>query len=168
MRKITIIILVLSITLSSYSNNVNLTKKDIDRNYLEQPIKIKKINGKMYIYKKGEWLPLLGIVFKLIMPAIKKEIYNSGINFITDLFKKKEIDIVDEKLSKEDNVETIIIHGQDKDNDGKIEFYSECEDHNKDGENDNITDEEEFENYEHGLEVVIDEQLTFTHQFYTE
>ncbi len=156
MRKIITFLLITTLT---FSNVYSKPTK-------ETPHKILVINGKLYKEKNGILIPLLGIVLKWVAPIIIGELKERATNYVKNLFTEKNIKVLDESQGKREDVEVITINAEDADNDGNLEFSSESEDHNNDGKDDNETEFVEFENYENGLEQVINNQLEYIDQYY--
>lgn len=156
MKKIITFMLVASLT---FSNVYSSTTK-------ETPPKLVVINGKLYKEKNGVFFPLLGIVLKWVAPIVIGELKEMATNFVKDLFTEKNIKVLDESQGTREDVEVITINAEDADKDGNLEFSSESEDHNNDGEDDNETEMVEYENYENGLEQVVNSQLEYIDQYY--
>ena len=154
-RNITIILL----TICTFSN--------VFANQLEKnPPKLVEINGKFYKEINGTLFPLLGVVLKWITPMIVSNVKEKAKIFVQEIFAEKKINILDESQGERDDVEIITINGNDADKDGNIEFTTESEDHNNDGQDDNLTEIIEEENIEDSLEKVIFNQLQYIDQFY--
>ena len=156
MRKIITLTL---ITFLTFSNVYSTTTKQV-------PPKLIVINGKLYKEKDGVLFPLVGIVLKWVAPIIIGELKEMATNFVKDLFTEKNIKVLDKSQGTREDVEVITINASDTDQDGNLEFSSESEDHNNDGEDDNETEMVEYENYENGLEQVVNNQLEFIDQYY--
>jgi hypothetical protein len=141
-------------------NNCNATTIN------EKP-KIVKIDGKYYKEKDGVLFPLYGFVLKLIAPNLQEDLTNMALDLAKSFFAEKNIKVVDEDQGDREDVEVITINAQDNDNDGNVELSSSCEDHNKDGENDDETEFAEYDDTESGLDAILDKQLQYIDQFYT-